>query len=62
MIQHYRGRNEHLMAELKQSRAAINSRWRGSYSLLAAVTKPASEASRGFFAPQARKFWDFKLF
>ena len=23
---------------------------------------PASEASRVFFAPQARKFWDFKLF
>ena len=39
MLQHYRGRNEHLIAEMKQPRAAINTRWRGSYSLLNAITK-----------------------
>lgn len=39
VIQHYRGRNEHLISEWKQSRAALNSTWRGSYSLLAAVMK-----------------------
>jgi hypothetical protein len=36
-LQHYRGRNEHLVSELKQSRAALNVKWRGSYSLLKAV-------------------------
>ena len=38
-IQHYRGRNEHLISELRQSRAALNAMWRHSYSLLAAVMK-----------------------
>ena len=37
LLQFYRARNEHLIAELKQSRAAINQKWRGSYALLRAV-------------------------
>ena len=42
MLQHYRGRNEHLISELKRSRATINTCWRGSYSLLTAITKIAA--------------------
>jgi hypothetical protein len=38
-LQHYRGRVEHLIAEMVQSRAALNSRWRGGFSLLAAIMK-----------------------
>ena len=38
-LQHYRGRVEHLISELVQSRASLNTRWRGSFSLLAAVMK-----------------------
>lgn len=38
-VQHYRGRCEHLISELVQSRAALNTRWRGDFSLLAAVMK-----------------------
>lgn len=37
LLQFYRARNEHLIAELKQSRAAINQKWRGSFALLRAV-------------------------
>ena len=38
-VQHYRGRVEHLISELVQSRATLNTRWRGSYANLAAVMK-----------------------
>ena len=38
-LQHYCGRVEHLIGELVHSRAALNSRWRGSFSLLAAIMK-----------------------
>jgi hypothetical protein len=38
-IQHYRGRNEHLISEWKQARATLNTVWRGSFSLLAAIMK-----------------------
>ena len=38
-IQHYRGRNEHLISEMKQSRETLSSQWRGSFSLLAAIMK-----------------------
>ena len=38
-LQHYRGRVEHLISEMVQSRRALNSRWHGSFSLLAAVMK-----------------------
>lgn len=37
LLQFYRARNEHLISELKQSRAAINQKWRGSFALLRAV-------------------------
>ena len=33
VIQHYRGRNEPLISEWKQARAALNSTWRGSEAL-----------------------------
>ena len=39
VIQHYRGRNEHLISEWKHSRSALSSTWRNSFSLLAAVMK-----------------------
>ena len=38
-LQHYRGRVEHLISEMVQSRKALNTRWRGSFSLLAAIMK-----------------------
>ena len=38
-LQHYRARNEHLVSELKNSRSALSSKWRNSYSLLKAVAK-----------------------
>ena len=41
-LQHYRGRGEHLIAELKQSRASLNTCWRGSFSMLAAIMKIAA--------------------
>ena len=41
-LQHYRGRVEHLISELVQSRATLNSCWRGSFSLLAAILKIAA--------------------
>ena len=41
-VQHYRGRVEHLIAEMVQSRAALNTRWRGSFDLLAAIMKITS--------------------
>ena len=43
-LQHYRGRMEHLIAEMVQSRAALNTRWRGSLSLLAAIMKITAHA------------------
>ena len=33
-IQHYRGRNEHLISEYKQQRDTLSTTWRGSFSLL----------------------------
>ena len=39
MLQFYRGRNEHLVAELVQANAALNTRWRGSFALLAAIAR-----------------------
>ena len=41
-IQHYRGRNEHLISEYKQARATLSTKWRGSFSLLAAIMKLAA--------------------
>ena len=38
-LQHYRGRVEHVIGQLVRSRAALNSKWRGSFSLLAAIMK-----------------------
>ena len=38
-LQRYRGRVEHLISEMVQARRALNSRWHGSFSLLAAVMK-----------------------
>jgi hypothetical protein len=41
VIQHYRGRNEALVAQVKNGRKTLNTRWRGSVSLLAAILKIA---------------------
>ena len=41
-VQHYRGRNEHLIQSLKGRRATMNTRWSGSFSLLAAICKIAA--------------------
>ena len=38
-LQHYRGRVEHLIAELVHSRAALNSKWPGDFPTLAAIMK-----------------------
>eukprot|EP00966_Prymnesium_polylepis_P215086 4981482-Prymnesium_polylepis.1 len=38
-LQHYRGRVEHVIGQLVRSWAALNSKWRGSFSLLAAIMK-----------------------
>merc|ERR1711924_505235 len=38
-LQHVRGRNEHLVAEFKNSRDTLNGKWRSSYSLLKATAK-----------------------
>ena len=35
LLQFYRARNEHLIATLKQIRASLTQKWRGSYSMLA---------------------------
>ena len=37
MLQFYRGRNEHLVAQLKTGRRTLDSRWRGSLTGLAAI-------------------------
>ena len=37
LLQFYRARNEHIISELKQSRAAFMQKWRGSYALLRAI-------------------------
>ena len=39
MLQFYRGRNEHLVAEIKNGRKALCTRWRGSFLGLAAVLR-----------------------
>lgn len=39
MIQHYRGRVEHVIGEIVKNRRALNTKWRGSYSTLAAILK-----------------------
>jgi hypothetical protein len=38
-LQFFRGRNEHLVAAVKQGRKAISTQWRGSFAGLAAVLK-----------------------
>ena len=38
-LQHYRGRVEHLIGGLVQSRKTLSTKWRGSFSLLAAIMK-----------------------
>ena len=38
-LQHYRGRNEHMVKEVVQGKEALNSKWRGSYALICAVAK-----------------------
>ena len=40
-VQHYRGRVEHLISEVVDRRMALCTKWRGSFSLLAAVLKIA---------------------
>ena len=37
LLQFYRARNEHLISQLKQSRAALMQKWRGSFALLRAL-------------------------
>ena len=39
MLQFYRGRNEHEVAFVKEGRAALDTRWRGSYAGLCAVLR-----------------------
>ena len=39
LFQFYRGRNEHAVAEIVQSTKALNTRWRGSFALLSAITR-----------------------
>ena len=39
MLQFYRARNEHLVAAVKNGRAALDTRWRGSYPGLCAVVR-----------------------
>lgn len=38
-LQHYRGRVEHLIGDLQKPRKALNSKWKGSFELLAAIMK-----------------------
>ena len=38
-FQHYRARVEHLIREVKGPRAALTTRWRGSFALLSAVVR-----------------------
>ena len=41
--QHYRGRNEHLIKEMRGGKAVLNNdAWRGSFSLLSALTRLAA--------------------
>ena len=42
LLQHYRGRVEHLIGEVTFGRATLNTRWRGSYSMLASIMKSAA--------------------
>ena len=39
VLQFYRGRNEHEVAFVKDGRAALDTRWRGSYAGLCAVLR-----------------------
>ena len=39
ILQFYRGRGEHSIAEIVQGRDALHTTWRGSYALLSAVTR-----------------------
>ena len=39
MLQFYRGRNEHEVAFVKDGRAALDTRWRGSYLGLCAALR-----------------------
>lgn len=45
LLQFYRGRNEHAVSELVQSRATLNTRWRGSFALLAAIARLSAHLS-----------------
>ena len=40
-VQHYRGRVEHLISQVVDGRSALCTKWRGSFSLLAAILKIA---------------------
>ena len=39
MLQFYRGRNEHLVSVIKNGRAALDTRWRGSYKGICAILR-----------------------
>ena len=39
LLQHYRGRGEHSIAEVVQGADALNTTWRNSYALLAAIVR-----------------------
>ena len=41
-IQHYRGRNEHLIREMRSRKKCFATAWRGSFSLLSAITRFAA--------------------
>ena len=45
LLQFYRGRNEHAVSELVQSRSTLNTRWRGSFALLAAIARLSAHLS-----------------
>ena len=42
VLQHYRARGEHLIKELSNGRKTLSTKWRGSFSLLAAIMKIAA--------------------
>ena len=42
IVQHYRGRGEHLIREMRGGKKALSERWRGSFSLLSAIARIAA--------------------
>ena len=42
VVQHYRGRGEHLIREMRGGKKALSERWRGSFSLLSAIARIAA--------------------